>query len=200
MAESGTRSGDAGRARRGGSALARWVLVALVGIAALAAAPRGRAEHESTNALTFAPVDGSSATEGTGTGEIVYNGGGSEPVSRWTATFRFAGLAPDANHTVVVQGRFGEVGSAEADAFTAVCSFRSSAAGDGGCWDYYLGQERLGVAQLRLGGEAGEPVLQATRAPGGPGAIVSTRNRHSPSPTAPGGGAATPLATPFALP
>jgi len=216
MAEPGTTRGDGGGARgwvrrgepvggrcragHGNPAVGRWVLVAICfGLLALATPPRGQAEHESANALTFAPVAGSAAPAGSGTGEIAYNGG-FEPVSQWTATFRFAGLAADADYTVVVQGRFGEDGSAEAAAFTETCSFRASATGEGGCWDYHLGLVRLGVAQLRLGGEAGEPVLQATRAGGGPGTIVSTPNRHSPAPTAPSGTAATPLATPVATP
>jgi len=161
-------------------------------LAFLVLRPAG-AVHESTNTLVFAPVPGSPAPTATGTGVVDFRGE-PEPESKWVATFRFAGLAPATAYAVAVQGRFGADGSAEADAFTEVCAFRTGDDGAGGCWYYVRAMRRLGAAQLRLDGADGPPVLQATRAPGGPGSITSQPNRFSPSPVA------SPLASPAATP
>lgn len=150
------------------------VLVVLVGWAGGALAV-----HEGTNVLVFAPVDGEAPLGAAGEGTIEFNGG-SEPVSRWTVTLRFAGLAPERAYAVVLQGRTGEDGSPAASTFSGLCAFRTSATGDGGCWDYAQGMERLGVVQVRLGDERGAAVLQATRAAGGPGSIVTLPNPDSP--------------------
>lgn len=152
-------------------------LTALLAWAVLGAS----AAHERINRLTFAPLAASSAPTGTGVGTIEYRGG-DEPRSRWTATFRFAGLQADTAYTVAVRGRFGDDGSAAAETFTGLCTFRTDGAGAGGCWDYARGLRRLGVAQLRLGDENGPPMVQATRAPGGPGAIEGVPNRFTPRP------------------
>jgi len=141
------------------------------------------AVHESTNTLVFAPGPASAAPTAAGNGRIDYRGG-TEPQSQWTATFAFVGLAPAATYTVVVRGRAGDDGSPAADAFTPICAFATDGAGAGGCWFYLVGLRRVGVVQLRLGAEGGAPVLQATRAAGGPGSIVSLPNRFSPSPVA----------------
>lgn len=138
------------------------------------------ADHESTNSLTFAPVAGSPSPDGSGNGTVDFRGG-AEPTSRWTATFKFAGLQADTSYTIAIQGRFGADGSPQASAPAAICRLRTDRTGAGRCWHYYRGMQRLGVAQLRLGGEDGPAVLQATRAAGGPGSIRSVRNRHSPS-------------------
>lgn len=156
---------------------------ALIAALCLAPATPGVAVHEGTNALAFAPVPGSPSPSAEGTGTVEFYGG-TEPTTRWTATARFSGLRADTPYVVVLQGRAGADGSAEAAAFTPVCAFRSDGAGDGGCWEYVLGLRRLAVAQLRLGDEAGQPVLQATRGTGGPGSIVSVPNLHAPSPVA----------------
>ncbi|MGH2531621.1 MAG: hypothetical protein ACRDJW_04885 [Thermomicrobiales bacterium] len=140
-----------------------------------------RAVHEGANTLAFAPVDGSSTPSASGEGVIDYHGG-LDAESRWTGTFQFTGLQPGAEHTVVVQGRFGEDGTPEAEEFAPICSFTTDHAGDGGCWYYFLELRRLGAAQLRLGDAHGAALLQATREPGGPGAMTGVPNRFSPTP------------------
>lgn len=150
-------------------------LVTLLAWAVLGAS----AAHENANRLTFAPLPDSSAPSGAGIGTIEFRGG-DESRSRWTATFRFTGLRPDTRYTVTVQGRFGDDGTAEATAFTGLCTFRTDTGGAGGCWSYALGMRRLGVARLHLGDEHGPPALQATRAVGGPGTIESAPNRFTP--------------------
>lgn len=136
------------------------------------------AVHESDNELTFEPVTGSPAPAGSGTGMFEFRGG-AEPESRWTTTFQFIGLRPGTDYITVVQGRFGEDGSSEATAFSPICTFRTDADGNGGCWYYMIGLRRLGVVQVRLGDENGPVVLQATRKEDGPGSISSTSNVHS---------------------
>lgn len=167
--------------------LALWLVLAAL---LLGGAHLVLASHESVNRLTFAPVSGSPSPTGAGTGVIEFKGG-AEPTSRWTATFQFEGLEPDTPYSVVVQGRFGANGTEAAMAFSEICSFRTDAAGAGGCWYYPVGLARLNVAQLRLGDAAGPPVLQATRATPpaspvigatpspAPGAITSVPNQYS---------------------
>ncbi len=136
------------------------------------------ADHESDNELTFEPVADSASPAGSGTGTIEYRGG-VEPESRWTLTFQFVNLDANANYVTVVRGRFGEDDSPEANEYTALCSFRSDANGDGGCWHYLVGLRRLAVVQVRLGDEAGQPVLQATKEEGGQGSLTGIANFHS---------------------
>lgn len=157
----------------------------------------GRADHESSNALVFAPIANDPSPDASGTGTIIFHGG-QEPTSRWTVTFQFTGLSAGVDYVVVDQGRFGEDGAPEATAFTPLCSFRSDERGEGGCWDYLLGLRRVSVLQLRENVGGAVPILQATREPGGPGSIVSTRNEFSPSPTATSAG--TPSSLPRATP
>lgn len=147
------------------------------------------ASHESTNILGFAPIAGSPIPAASGSGYITFHGE-EEPRSRWTVSFAFAGLAPDTAYVVVNQGRFGEDGEPAATAFTALCDFQTDDLGNGGCWNYLLGLRRVNVIQLRAQHEDGAAVLQATRAPGGPGTITSAPNIFSPAPTA------APIATP----
>lgn len=175
-----------------------WVVRALVmlalapGLMNLSARP-GLADHESTNAVVFAPVDDSPSPGATGDGAIEFKGG-AEPRSRWTVSFTFTGLQPDTTYTVVDQGRFGEDESPQATAFTPLCAFHTDAAGAGGCWDYLFGLQRANVIQLRLDDDDGPSILQATRESAGPGAITSVPNRFSPVP------AATPRSLPSASP
>lgn len=163
--------------------VAAVAVAAILGLLVIGPARLALAEHESTNVLVFAPTAGSASPLVAGDGVIAYKGG-AEPASRWTITLRLTGLEPDQTYAVVVRGRTGDDGSAEAAAFSPLCRLRTSDAGDGGCWDYAQGMRRLGVVQVRVGDERGAPVLQATRAPGGPGAITSLPNEHSPSPPA----------------
>jgi hypothetical protein len=141
-------------------------LLATLCLGTSAAAP-AFASHESNNALTFAAVAGSPSPTASGTGIVNYVKGRSteEPDTAWTSSFHFAGLAPDTTYTVFIFGR------------GAICSFTTNANGRGGCESTFIGLPRFGVAQLRLGGAAGTPVLQATRQGvvpgGGPGEIVS---------------------------
>ena len=134
--------------------------------------------HFGKNRLEFAPVAPFVLPDATGTGIIDYEGG-KEPSSQWRASFRFTGLEAGARYTVVIKGRFGEPGSAEANAFTAVCAFTTDAAGEGDCFWYYRGMARLNVVQLRVGDEIGSPALEASRGRG-PGAIDTHPNRFSP--------------------
>ncbi len=154
------------------------VLLAMFAVAALAALP-ALAAHESNNALTFAPVAGSPSPAAAGTGVINYIKGISEeePNTAWSSSFRFQGLEPDTTYTVVVRGRF-----ADPTAFSAICSFTTNAAGAGSCSESFIGLQRLAIAQLRLGGVSGTPVLQATRQAvvSGPGEIVSRGGCREP--------------------
>jgi len=181
-----------GPARRGHRGRGVVLLLLIVAWVAGPANPTA-AVHESTNRLTFAPVPESDRTSAAGEGLIVFHGG-DEPNSQWTATFSARALDPESPYTVVVQGRFGEDGSAAATAFSPICTFTTDRQGNGGCWYYIVGLKRLAVAQIRAGAESGSPVLQATRAPGGPGRMTSEPNRYSPSPVA------SPSASPIASP
>ena len=156
-------------------------LIALFGLVALLALPASAlAAHESNNKLTFAPVAGSLAPDGAGSGIINYIKGTSEdePDTAWSSAFRFSGLAPDTTYTVVIRGQF-----ADATAFSAICELTTNGSGNGACQSQFLGLQRLAIAQLRLGGVGGTPVLQATRQavlPGGPGAITSDGGCREP--------------------
>lgn len=152
------------------------------------------AEHEGTNILSFVPVAGSESPGASGHGTIEYHGG-REPSSRWTSTFQFSGLEPEAIYVVMVMGRTGEEGSAAATAFSPICTVPSDANGNGSCWDYEFGMQRIGIVQLRH--SDGSIVLQATRKPGGPGEIRSLPNAFSPSPSAPVGSPLPVLASPI---
>lgn len=155
-------------------------LIAMIGLAALLAAPAAAfAAHESSNKLVFEPVAGSVAPDGAGRGVINYIKGISEeePDTAWSSAFQFSGLASGTEYTVVVRGRF-----ADPAAFSAICAFTTNAAGMGGCQSQFLGLQRLAVAQLRLGGVGGTPVLQATRQAvvSGPGSITSDGGCREP--------------------
>jgi hypothetical protein len=155
-------------------------LIALLGLVALLALPAtALAAHESNNKLVFAPVAGSPAPDAAGGGVINYIKGTSdeEPDTAWSSAFRFSGLAPDTTYTVVVRGRF-----ADAAAFSAICEFTTNPSGVGTCQSQFLGLQRLAIAQLRLGGASGAPVLQATRQAvvSGPGSITSDGGCREP--------------------
>ncbi len=147
-------------------------------LVALASPFTSFADHESDNELTFEPVPDSPSPAGSGTGTIEFRGG-AEPDSRWTITFQFAGLQPESKYVTLVKGRTGEDDSPEASAFSPICTFRTDGNGEGGCWYYLIGLRRLGIVQVRLDGEDGPVVLQATRKEGGPGSMTSTTNIHS---------------------
>ena len=155
-------------------------LIALLGLAALLALPATAfAAHESNNKLVFAPVAGSSAPEGAGSGVINYIKGISEeePDTAWSSAFRFSGLAADTAYAVVVRGQF-----TDPTVFSAICEFTTNANGIGGCQSQFTGLQRLAIAQLRLGGVGGTPVLQATRLAvvSGPGSITSDGGCREP--------------------
>lgn len=157
-----------------------WAMIAVVAVVvATPTATLAAPEHQGTNRLVFAPVAGSPSPRVSGSGVVEF-GGGVEPRSKWSSTFRFAGLKPSTDYTVVVQGRRGLDGSAEAAAFTALCSFRTDSEGAGGCWWYFRGLARLNVVQLRLGGATGTPVAQASSYGPSPGSISRVSNRYSP--------------------
>lgn len=163
----------------------RWaIVIGLVLGFVLAVSGRHLADaaHESTNTLTFAPANGAPAGA-SGAGLIEYQGGEDE-ASRWTTTFSFTGLQPDTRYVVMVQGRFGEDASPSARAFTPLCSFVTSATGDGVCWHYIRQLRRLSIVELRQGNASGSTVLAATRGEGA-GTIGSTPNASSPPPSSP---------------
>lgn len=152
------------------------------------------AVHESTNTLVFEPAEEEAGSSAAGAGTVDYRGGDATE-SRWTATFQFTGLAPDESYVVAVQGRYGEEGSPQAVEFTPICAFTSDAAGDGGCWYYFVVLISLSVAEVQAGDLGGPVVLHANREVG-PGSITSEPNRFSPvDPVAP---VASPAATPAA--
>jgi len=129
------------------------------------------------NRLEFAAVsDGSESAAGTG---IVDYKGGKEPDSRWRATFRFDGLTPGEDYTVVIRGRTGDQDSDAATAFTPLCSFKAEQDGAGTCFWYFQGLARLNIVQLREGEADGQRILQASRS-GETGSIVTDPNRFSP--------------------
>lgn len=121
------------------------------------------AAHESNNDLTFAPVANSPSPNAAGKGTINYIKGlsGEEPDTTWQSSFQFTGLEPNTTYTIVVKGRF-----ADPNAFSGICTFTTNNQGNGTCETRFTSLQRLGVAQLRLGGEGGAVVLEATRASG----------------------------------
>jgi hypothetical protein len=159
-------------------AIALWsALIALLAFSAFPAAAQN-IEHFGKNRLELAPVTPSVLPEATGSGIVDYEGS-EEPSSQWRASFRFTGLEAGANYTVVIEGRFGDPDSPEADLFTPLCSLTADTAGEGGCFWYFRGLARLDLVQLRIGDENGSPVLEANRSRG-PGSIKTDPNRHSP--------------------
>jgi hypothetical protein len=153
--------------------LYRWSTSQLVALILLVAVSFGLAStvfaaHESNNDLTFAPVANSPSPNASGQGTINYIKGlsGEEPNTNWASTFQFAGLEPNTMYTIVVQGRF-----ADPAAFSGICTFSTNNQGNGSCQNRFTSLQRLGVAQLRLGGEGGTVVLEARRASG---SIVSS--------------------------
>jgi hypothetical protein len=155
------------------------VLVALITVGVSpAAAQNQNIGHFGKNRLKFATVAPFLLPDATGSGIVDYKGG-QEPSSQWRASFRFAGLQPGANYTVVIEGRFGARGSPDASAFTSLCSFAADDAGQGGCFWYFRGLARLSLVQLRAGNENGTQVLEASRGRG-PGSIETEPNRFSP--------------------
>ena len=149
------------------------------GSALVLGAPAAMAAHESSNALSYAPVANSLAPYASGRGVINYVKGtsGAEPNTEWTSSFRFSGLAPDVTYTVTVKGRF-----AVATDSSAICSFTTSTSGAGGCSARFTGLRRLAVSQLVTGDSAQAPVLQATRLAvvAGPGSITSRGGCREP--------------------
>ena len=147
------------------------VLFAAVSLGGLTALP-ALASHESNNSLTFAPVAGSLSPMASGAGVINYLKGVSteEPNTVWASSFHFAGLGPDTIYSVFVFSRGG------------ICTFTSTANGQGSCTNTFVSLPKLGIAQLRLGGDAGPAVLQATRqaVASGPGEIVSRGGCREP--------------------
>ncbi len=154
------------------------VVLGALALAAFAALP-ALAAHESNNSLSFAPVAGSPSPNASGSGVINYVKGisGEEPDTVWNSSYAFTGLAPDTTYTVAVRGRF-----ADLTVFSGICTFTTNGTGAGSCENTFVGLRRLAIAQLRLGGESGTPVLQATRQAvvSGPGEIVSRGGCREP--------------------
>ncbi len=160
--------------------IACWcaVLVVLVLAPAAVMAQDQDIGYFGKNRLEFATVEDSRESTAAGTGIVDYKGG-KEPDSRWRATFRFSGLNPGNEYTVVIRGRTGEQSSDAASEFTALCSFTAERDGAGNCFWYFQGLARLNVVQLREGDADGQRVLQASRT-GETGSIVTDPNRFSP--------------------
>lgn len=179
------------------SFLAAVMLVAVCGFLILPSP--SFAVHEGDTNLTFEPVADSPSPSGSGEGKIEFRGG-AEPVSRWTAIFRFTALEPGAAYVVVVQGQFGEDGSPEAEAFTPICGFAADANGNGGCWFYLVGLRRLATIQVQVDDGSETVALQSTRTDG-PGSMTGIANSYSfPLTVAPSSpaGSPVPLGTPMA--
>jgi hypothetical protein len=153
--------------------------VALLGVGPLLSAAAEEIGHYGTNRLVFAPVGQDSASAAKGQGIVEYRGG-AEPDSRWRGSFRFKGLKPNRTYTVVVRGRFGADNSGQAGEFSPLCSFDVKDNGNGSCFWYFSGLERLDVVQLRMGDENGEQVMQASR-DHSLGLLETAPNRYSPS-------------------
>lgn len=156
-----------------------WIVLLAVTVLAFGASPAASQNigHFGKNRLTFSSVEPFLLPDATGSGIVDYKGG-KEPSSQWRASFRFTGLEPGSSYTVVIRGRFGAQGSAEADAFTPLCSFQADDQGQGGCFWYFRGLARLTLVQLRAGDENGTQVLEANRSRG-PGSIETEPNRFS---------------------
>jgi hypothetical protein len=152
------------------------ILFAVLCLGSLAALP-ALASHEANNALTFAPVASSPSPDASGEGIVNYVSGQStsEPDTAWTSSFHFSGLAGNTTYTIVL--------FMAGVPHSGICSFTSNVIGNGGCSSTFGTLDRFGSAQLRLGGEAGTPVLQATRhATGdvGPGEIIARGDCREP--------------------
>ena len=166
--------------RARGTVLGIVLLAVAVAVLAFGASPAAAQNigYFGKNRLEFSSVAPFLLPDATGSGIVDYKGG-NEPTSQWRASFRFSGLEPGASYTVVIRGRYGAAGSRAADSFAPLCSFRTDAAGQGGCFWYFRGLARLNFVQLQTGGENGTPVLGARR-PRGPGSIETEPNRFSP--------------------
>lgn len=150
------------------------VLGIMIGAAAIA-----YAVHETgNNKLTFAPVANSFSPNAQGYGETEITQGkiDSAPgdgvddgTDVWQASFKFSGLNPRQMYTITVPGRYDAPPPAE----SGIVSFVTDSYGNSRTYFEFVGLARLGVARLRLGGDQGPVVLQATRAAGGPGTIVT---------------------------
>lgn len=173
------RRADNGR-RLGALVIAVWcaIMAVLVLFPAAVMAQDQDIGYFGKNRLEFATVEGSRVPTAAGSGIVDYKGG-KELDSRWRATFRFSGLTPGSQYTVVIRGRTGEQDSAEASAFTPLCSFTAEADGAGNCFWYFQELARLNVVQLREGDVDGQRVLQASRS-GEIGSIVTDPSRFSP--------------------
>lgn len=134
--------------------------------------------HYGTNSVTFEVVSKSLPSGAKGRGVVEYDGG-TEPRSKWSASFRFLGLAAGTDYSVYVRGRFGDDGSAEASEYTELCSFTAEDDGSGSCFAYFRGLMRLDIVQLRLAGVEGRRLMQATRSDDGPGSITTVPNRFT---------------------
>lgn len=142
------------------------------------------AVHETgNNVLTFAPVAGSPSPNARGSGETQITEGriDSAPgdgvddgTDVWRASFQFSGLRPRQMYTITVPGRYDPPPPAE----SGIVSFVTDSYGNSRIWFQFVGLARLGVARVRLGGDQGQVVLQATRAAGGPGSIVTQPGRR----------------------
>jgi len=153
------------------------LLFLIVFCLAAAAALPALASHEGNNLLTFAPVAGSASPDASGSGIVNYVKGQStaEPDTGWTSSFHFTGLEPNTAYTVVL--------FMAGVPHSGICTFTTNAAGNGGCASTFETLDRFGSAQLRLGGETGAPVLQATRHSTGdigPGEIISRGDCREP--------------------
>jgi hypothetical protein len=152
------------------------VLFAVACLGTLAAVP-ALASHEGNNDLSFAPVAHSPSPDASGAGIVNYVKGGStvEPDTTWTSSFHFIGLAPDTTYTVVL--------FMAGVPHSGICTFTTNVNGHGGCTSTFQTLDRFGSAQLRLGGDTGTPVLQATRhstGDVGPGEIISRGDCREP--------------------
>ncbi len=86
----------------------------------------------------------------------------------WRSSARFSRLRARQMYTITVVGRF----DSAADE-SGVVTFITDSSGSSRIWFDFAGLARLGVSRVRLGGDRGPIVMEARRAAGGPGTIVT---------------------------
>jgi hypothetical protein len=147
-------------------------ITALLGVCAQLAA---FAVHETgVNRLTFAPAAGSPAVNASGFGTwVLYRGSLEAGTDQWALSDRFRGLRPNTRYSVVVRGKTTSPPGMPGGDFEEVYSFVTAPDGTARIPLVFRRLNNLGVVQVRVGGPGGTPILQATRAAGGPGAIIT---------------------------
>lgn len=167
----------------------RVALFALVSALVLGTAAVVYAVHDTgNNIVTYAPVAGSSSpnawgrfetriSEGRIDSNLGTNGTGNgidDGTDVWRSNASFSRLRPRQMYTITVVGRF----DSSADE-SGVVTFITDSSGGSRIWFEFAGLARLGVSRVRLGGDRGPIVMEARRAAGGPGTIITQTGGYS---------------------